>query len=171
MEQRVLIALILGSLVLLAVLLTVLYALLSVRRENQVQVFAASDFTRPAGFRAARLPESEIMRLDRILLLGRKIAQFEYTVEPGWRAVLRAAREGVDLRPADFERSYSEHTTVYYQGAWVESSQNEGGAALLRWSKNGFSYLLAFPDTEMGLRGGAVPLFVRDSEMQETETP
>ena len=43
-------------------------------------------------------------------------------------------------------------------------------AAMLRWSKNGFDYLLALPDSGMGLRGGLMPLFVQQTEMVESKT-
>ena len=41
---------------------------------------------------------------------------------------------------------------------------------MLRWTKNGFDYLLVLPDSEMGLRGGMMPLFVQQTEMMESKT-
>ncbi|WP_394969142.1 hypothetical protein [Candidatus Allofournierella merdipullorum] len=169
MEVRILAALALGGVLLAAVLITVIAALLYSRRTGTYE-YARPDFGRRAGFRARSLPESDIVRLERIFLLGGAVAQLEYNVEPQWKLILRVGRAGADLREEDFEQIFREQVTLYHRDTRVNISQNEGGAAMLRWTKNGFDYLLVLPDSEMGLRGGMMPLFVQGTEMVESKT-
>ncbi len=170
MEIRILAALAVGGVLLAAVLITVAAALLYSRFGTGPWEYARPDFCRRAGFRARSLPENDIVRLDRISLLSGAVAQLEYTVEPEWKLILRVGRAGADLREGDFEQNFREQATLYHRDIRVNISQNEGGAAMLRWSKNGFDYLLALPDSEMGLRGGLMPLFVQQTEMVESKT-
>ena len=170
MEVRILAALAVGGVLLAAVLITVAAALLYARFGPGTYEYARADFSRRAGFRARSLPESDILRLESILLLRGGVAQLEYSVEPQWRLILRVGRAGTDLRAEDFEQRFSEQVTLYHRDTRVNISQNEGGAAMLRWTRNGFDYLLALPDTEMGLRGGMTPLFVQQAEMVESKT-
>ena len=169
MEVRILAALALGGVLLASVLITVIEALLYSRRAGTYE-YARPDFGRRAGFRARSLPESDIVRLERIFLLGGAVAQLEYNVEPQWKLILRVGRAGADLREGDFEQIFREQVTLYHRDTRVNISQNEGGAAMLRWTKNGFDYLLVLPDSEMGLRGGMMPLFVQGTEMVESKT-
>ena len=168
MEIRILAALAVGGVLLAAVLITVIAALLYSRFGTGQRECARPDFGRRAGFRARSLPESDIIRLERISLLNGAVAQLEYTVEPEWKLILRVGRAGADLRAGDFEQMFREQATLYHRDIRVNISQNEGGAAMLRWTKNGFDYLLALPDSEMGLRGGMMPLFVQQTEMVES---
>lgn len=170
MEIRILAALAVGGVLLAAVLITVIAALLYSRFGAGQWEYARPDFGRRAGFRARSLPESDIVRLDRISLLNGAVAQLEYVVEPEWKLVLRVGRAGADLREGDFEQNFREQVTLYHRDIRVNISQNEGGAAMLRWSKNGFDYLLALPESEMGLRGGMMPLFLQQTEMVESKT-
>ena len=170
MEIRILAALAVGGVLLAAVLITVIAALLYSRFGTGQREYARPDFGRRAGFRARSLPESDIIRLERISLLNGAVAQLEYTVEPEWKLILRVGRAGADLRAGDFEQMFREQATLYHRDIRVNISQNEGGAAMLRWTKNGFDYLLALPDSEMGLRGGLMPLFVQQTEMVESKT-
>lgn len=169
MEVRILAALALGGVLLASVLITVIAALLYSRRTGTYE-YARPDFGRRAGFRARSLPESDIVRLERIFLLGGAVAQLEYNVEPQWKLILRVGRAGADLREGDFEQIFREQVTLYHRDTRVNISQNEGGAAMLRWTKNGFDYLLVLPDSEMGLRGGMMPLFVQQTDMVESKT-
>ena len=168
MEIRILTALAVGGVLLAAVLITVIAALLYSWFGTGQRECARPDFGRRAGFRARSLPESDIIRLERISLLNGAVAQLEYTVEPEWKLILRVGRAGADLRAGDFEQMFREQATLYHRDIRVNISQNEGGAAMLRWTKNGFDYLLALPDSEMGLRGGMMPLFVQQTEMVES---
>ena len=168
MEIRILAALAVGGVLLAAVLITVIAALLYSRFGTGQRECTRPDFGRRAGFRARSLPESDIIRLERISLLNGAVAQLEYTVEPEWKLILRVGRAGADLRAGDFEQMFREQATLYHRDIRVNISQNEGGAAMLRWTKNGFDYLLALPDSEMGLRGGMMPLFVQQTEMVES---
>ena len=169
MEIRVLAALAVGGVLLAAVLVTVIAALLYSRFGAGQWECTLADIGRRAGFWARSLPESDILRLGRISLLSGGVAQLEYTVEPEWKLILRVGRAGADLREGDFEKVFREQVTLYHRDIRVNISQNEGGAALLRWTKNGFDYLLALPDSEMGLRGGMMPLFVQGTEMVENK--
>ena len=167
MEIRILAALAVGGVLLAAVLITVIAALLYSWFGTGQRECARPDFGRRAGFRARSLPESDIIRLERISLLNGAVAQLEYTVEPEWKLILRVGRAGADLRAGDFEQMFREQATLYHRDIRVNISQNEGGAAMLRWTKNGFDYLLALPDSVMGLRGGMLPLFVQQTELVE----
>ena len=170
MEMHILAALAVGGVLLAAVIITVIAALLYARGQTGSYEYARADFGRRAGFRAQSLPESDIVRLDCIALLSGAVAQLEYTVEPQWDLILRVGRAGADLREGDFEQNFREQVTLYHRDIRVAISQNEGGAAMLRWTKNGFDYLLVLPDSEMGLRGGLMPLFVQQTEMVENKT-
>ena len=129
MEIRILAALAVGGVLLAAVLITVIAALLYSRFGTGQREYARPDFGRRAGFRARSLPESDIIRLERISLLNGAVAQLEYTVEPEWKLILRVGRAGADLRAGDFEQMFREQATLYHRDIRVNISQNEGGAA------------------------------------------
>lgn len=169
MEIRILAALAVGGVLLAAVLITVAAAIVYSKFGTGQWECARPDFSRRAGFRARSLPQSDILRLERICLLSGGVAQMEYTAEPEWKLILRVGRAGADLREGDFEQNYREQVTQYHRDIRVNIGQNEGGAAMLRWTKNGFDYLLFVPDSEMGLRGGMMPLFVQQAEMVESK--
>ena len=170
MQTTVLAALAVAGVLLAAVVVTVLVALLAARAKDAVYEYDQPDFTGRAGFRAARLPEGGLLRLERVTLSGAGVVQLEYTVQPAWKLILRVGRAGADLDAAAFGAEFRERVTMYYKDVRVTIGQNEGGAAVLQWSKNGFDHLLALPDTEMGLRGGLMPLFVEELEMVESKT-
>ena len=88
----------------------------------------------------------------------------------GWDVNAYDSGAAFDLDAAAFGAEFRERVTMYYKDVRVTIGQNEGGAAVLQWSKNGFDHLLALPDTEMGLRGGLMPLFVEELEMVESKT-
>ena len=73
MEIHALAALAVGGVLLAAVLITVIAALLCSRFATGQWESACPDFGRRLGFRTSSLPESDILRLDRVLkgLLGR----------------------------------------------------------------------------------------------------
>ena len=170
METNIIAALTVAGVLLAAVAVTVLIALLAGRAKGAVYEYDQPDFTGRAGFRAARLPEDDLLRLERVTLNGSGVAQLEYRVQPAWKLVLRVGRAGADLGAEQFGADFRERVTMYYKDVRVTSAQSEGGPALVFWSRGGFDHLLALPDTEMGLRGGLMPLFVEGAEMVESKT-
>lgn len=168
MEQKIWIALAVGCIVLLAILLTVLRALWIAKKDREKRPFDQPDFTNYAGFKVTDLPGDEIVRLERVYLIGRKVAQLEFMIDPEWRAVLRIARKDVSLRLGDFQQNYEQRNVIYEDGVRVLVQQSPGGEALLTWSKDGFDYALFFERTEMGLVGGMLDDFVKETQTVES---
>lgn len=168
MDQRIWIALGIGCIVLLAILLTVIRALWIARIENEKRPFDEPDFTKYAGFKVTDLPGDEIIQLENTYLLGRKVAQLEFLIDPDWVAILRIGRKGADLRLKDFQTSYEQRTVTYEDGVRVVTQQNPGEEALITWSKDGFDYALYFDRTEMGLAGGMLDDFVHEVQTIES---
>lgn len=168
MEQRVWIALAVGCIVLLAIVLTVLRALWLAKKDREKRPFDKPDFTNYAGFKVTDLPGDEILRLEKVWLIGRRVAQLEFLIDPEWAAILRIARKGVSLRLKDFQQAYEQRAVTYEDGVRVLVQQNPGGEAMLTWSKDGFDYALFFERAQMGLVGGMLDDFVRETETVET---
>lgn len=168
MDQKMWIALAVGCIVLLAILLTVLRALWIAKKDREKRRFDKPDFTNYAGFKVTGLPGDEIVRLEHTELLGRKVAQLEFVVDPEWKAVLRIARKGVSLRLEEFQQNYEQRTVTYEDGVRVVVQQNPGGEALMTWTKDEFDYSLYFERTQMGLVGGMLDDFVRETEAVES---
>ena len=168
MNQKMWIALAVGCIVLLAILLTVLRALWIARKDKEKREFDKPDFTNYAGFKVISLPGDEIVRLAHTALLGRRVAQLEFVIDPEWKAILRIARKGVPLRLEEFQQNYEQRTVTYEDGVRVVVQQNPGGEALMTWTKDEFDYSLYFERTQMGLVGGMLDDFVRETEAVES---
>lgn len=129
------------------------------RRQLQLQ---SPDFA-PAGFRVTRLPGESYLRLDRVYLLGRRVGQLEFFVQPSWTAVLRVAPEGEDLRLRELDLPEFDQLTVRpVSGVRTELRQTAGGGALALWQREGFCYGLYLPAGEMGLAGSLMERFVAE---------
>ena len=168
MNQKMWIALAVGCIVLLAILLTVLRALWIAKKDREKRPFDKPDFTNYAGFKVTSLPGDEIVRLESVYLIGRKVAQLEFVIDPEWKAILRIARKGVPLRLEEFQQNYEQRTVTYEDGVRVVVQQNPGGEALMTWTKDEFDYSLYFERTQMGLVGGMLDDFVRETEAVES---
>ncbi|WP_418665988.1 hypothetical protein [Allofournierella sp.] len=168
MNQKMWIALAVGCIVLLAILLTVLRALWIAKKDREKRPFDKPDFTNYAGFKVTNLPGDEIVRLESVYLIGRKVAQLEFVIDPEWKAILRIARKGVPLRLEEFQQNYEQRTVTYEDGVRVVVQQNPGGEALMTWTKDEFDYALYFERTQMGLVGGMLDDFVRETETVES---
>ena len=134
MNQKMWIALAVGCIVLLAILLTVLRALWIAKKDREKRPFDKPDFTNYAGFKVTSLPGDEIVRLESVYLIGRKVAQLEFVIDPEWKAILRIARKGVPLRLEEFQQNYEQRTVTYEDGVRVVVQQNPGGEALMTWT-------------------------------------
>lgn len=168
MNQKMWIALAVGCIVLLAILLTVLRALWIAKKDREKRPFDKPDFTNYAGFKVTSLPGDEIVRLESVYLIGRKVAQLEFVIDPEWKAILRIARKGVPLRLEEFQQNYEQRTVTYEDGVRVVVQQNPGGETLMTWTKDEFDYSLYFERTQMGLVGGMLDDFVRETEAVES---
>ena len=168
MNQKMWIALAVGCIVLLAILLTVLRALWLARKDKAQREFDKPEFPKSAGFKVTSLPGDEIVRLEHTELLGRRVAQLEFVIDPEWKAILRIARKGVPLRLEEFQQNYEQRTVTYEDGVRVVVQQNPGGEALMTWTKDEFDYSLYFERTQMGLVGGMLDDFVRETEAVES---
>ena len=117
-----------------------------------------------AGFSMDSLPQESYLRLERIYLLGRKVAQMEFFIQPQWTAWLRVAMHGQELRLEDWAMpEFDQLAMRVVDGVRVELLQEQNGAVLIQWEKDGFDYALYLPQTEMGLAGGMMEVFVTDS--------
>lgn len=131
------------------------------RREKERLLLEKEDFKHLAGFSLNEFPQEDFLRLDRIYLLGRKIGQFEFFVQPNWAAVLRVAIKDTDLKLWELGTTdYDQLTVRKLAGVRTELRQKQNGAAMIQWERDGFVYALYLPHTEMGLAGGLMERFV-----------
>lgn len=169
MTQEGIVLLAIGLLVVGVAALAFVWSLYHDYLEKEKRLYREPSFV-PAGFWMSRLPQQDYLRLDRIYLLGRRIAQLEFLVRPQWTAVLRVAFEGQDLRLEEWEMPDFDQLSVrMVAGVRTELRQEQNGAALVRWQRNGFDFALYLPRTEMGLAGGLLERFVTDTQASPLE--
>lgn len=158
-----------GAVILLTAGLAFLWAVFYDRFAKERQQLQTPDFTTKAGFKMTRLPKAPYLRLDRVYLLGRRIGQLEFFIQPSWTAVLRVAPEREELRLWELGLpQYDQLTVRPVSGVRTELRQAPGGGALACWQRDGFSYGLYLPAGEMGLAGSLMERFVADCRCATT---
>lgn len=149
------------SLVVITAGIAFVCSIFSDRIEKERLLLQKADFKNFAGFSVSNYPQEEFLRLDRVYLLGRKIGQLEFFIQPGWSAVLRVARKDTDLKLWEMGTvDYDQLTVRKVDGIRTELRQQQNGAAMIRWEREGFTYALYLPHTEMGLAGSIMERFV-----------
>ncbi len=149
------------SLIVITAGIAFVLSIFSDRIEKERLLLQKADFKDFAGFSVSDYPKEDFLRLDRIYLLGRKIAQMEFFVQPGWTAVLRVAIKENDLKLWELGTiDYDQLTVRKVDGIRTELRQEQNGAAMIRWERDGFTYALYLPHTEMGLAGSLMERFV-----------
>lgn len=129
--------------------------------EKERLLLQSPDFTSLAGFSVNELPQEDFLRLDRVYLLGRKIGQLEFYIQPNWTAVLRVAPQTTDLKMWEIgTQEYDQLIVRTVDGIRTELRQVQNGAAMAYWKREGFAYGLYLPRTEMGLAGAVMQQFV-----------
>ncbi len=163
MKAGLFLILIAGGILLLTAGFAFLWSIVWERRDKERLLLQQPDFAAKGGFSLTALPQEDFLRLDRVYLLGRRIGQLEFFVEPGWTAVLRLAPEEEDLRLWELDMPDFDQLTIRrVDGVRTELRQAQSGAALASWHRDGFSYALWLPKTEMGLAGSLLDHFARD---------
>ena len=158
MEPIFFVPLALGILLVIVLLLVYSYALKG--RGEEPRIYPDTDFSNPAGFRVVSLPGDETLTRGQNLLREGRLAELEFTVDPGRPFFLRVCPTGGDLGLDDLNAAFDQRTVLYLDDTRVVLLQSPGGPALALWGRGGFDYALWFEETEMGLIGGLVDDFV-----------
>ncbi len=155
--------------ILLTAGLAFLWAVFYDRCAKEKRMLERPDFTEKAGFAVTRLPGAPYLRLDRVYLLGRRVGQLEFFIQPNWTVVLRVAPENEELRMWELDLpEYDQLTVRPVSGVRTELRQAPGGGALACWQRDGFCYGLYLPAGEMGLAGSLLELFAADCRCEIT---
>ncbi|WP_294456871.1 hypothetical protein [uncultured Allofournierella sp.] len=158
-----------GMVLLLTAGLAFLWAIFYDRCAREKQQLQTPDFTAKAGFKVTQLPGAPYLRLDRVYLLGRRVGQLEFFIQPNWTAVLRVAPESEELRLWELGLpEYDQLTVRPVSGVRTELRQAPGGSALACWQRDGFCYGLYLPAGEMGLAGSLLERFAADCRCAAT---
>lgn len=152
----------LGVLLVIALLAAYVYALR--RPSGEAVVYAATDFSSPAGFNVVSLPQDEILTRGQNLLWDSRLAELEFFAEPGWRLLLRICAAKGDLNLEDWNSNYDQRSVGYVGRIRVTFLESPGGSAMALWTKNGFDYALYFETYEMGLPSGLVDDFIKETD-------
>ena len=158
MEPIFFVPLALGILLVIALLLVYSYALKG--RGEEPRIYPDTDFSNPAGFRVVSLPGDETLTRGRNLLREGRLAELEFTADPGRPFFLRICPTGGSLGLDGLNTAFEQRSVFQLEGTRVVLLQTPGGPALALWQRGGFDYALWFEETEMGLIGGLVDDFV-----------
>lgn len=130
------------------------------------------DFSDISDFKVDTLPYEDIITFEQARLKPGHIGELDFTVDPGWQAVLRVAPDSRGINLDDFDTICEEKATdITVDGTQVRIFDTAGGSSLFLWNKDGFDYVLYFEDTEMGLGTGTVGLFQEQTDSSRTDAP
>ena len=131
---------------------------------NVQREYESPNFARTAGFAIQAHPDSEILHPRRFWLVNETTAEIEYTITPDNFARLRAAPSGTLELPDSFLNAEYESVEEYeIDGILITQSHSPGRDGMLRWSRDGFDFVLLAETPEMNLLGGVAADFVRQS--------
>lgn len=138
----------LAKTLLLAAVITAVWAVKLYHTENMVHCFETPDFGQTAGFAVTNLPLSDSLKLTQCLLLGKNLAHLELQAPNGQICVLRIAPSGESLHLKDFSERYQTDCKAQTTDFAVRMQKNRNTDALASWARTGFDYALYFPASE-----------------------
>ena len=113
---------------------------------NPMIAFDTPDFRFVAGFALEGLPES--VKTDGVWLISGKIAQLDVSTADGAEGMLRCAKNTGEDISGLYGISFDTETFKRFGDVTAELSYTENGKALARWTRDGYTFVLWFPEIE-----------------------
>lgn len=113
---------------------------------NPMIAFDTPDFRFVAGFALEGLPET--IGTDGVWLIAGKVAQLGIRTADGAEGMLRSAKSTDEDISGLHGVSFETQTAEQIGDVAVELSYTENGKALARWQRNGYDFVLWFPEIE-----------------------
>lgn len=113
---------------------------------NPMIAFDTPDFTFVAGFALTDIPE--MVSTDGIWLISGKIAQLDLSTPDGAEGMLRCAKASSEDISGLHGVSFEQQMTKQYGDVSAELYLTEDKKALARWQRDGYDFVLWFPEIE-----------------------
>jgi len=113
---------------------------------NPMIAFDTPDFRFVAGFALEGMPET--VSIDGIWLISGKLAQLDISTADGAEGMLRCAKSMGEDVSGLYGISFEEHSFERFDDVTVELSYTQNGKALARWQRDGYDFVLWFPEIE-----------------------
>lgn len=113
---------------------------------NPMVAFDKPDFRFVAGFALEGMPES--INTDGVWLISGKIAQLDVSTADGTEGMLRCAKNTGEDISGLYGMSFDTQTFKQFGDVEVELSYVENGKALARWQRDGYDFVLWFPEIQ-----------------------
>ena len=113
---------------------------------NPMIAFDTPDFRFVAGFALEGMPEA--LSTDGVWLISGKIAQLDISTADGAEGMLRSAKNTGEDISGLYGVSFEEQSLKRVDDVTVELSYTQNGKALARWQRDGYDFVLWFPEIE-----------------------
>ncbi|MDF3003724.1 MAG: hypothetical protein K0S22_196 [Oscillospiraceae bacterium] len=113
---------------------------------NPMVAFDKPDFRFVAGFALEGMPES--INTDGVWLISGKIAQLDVSTADDTEGMLRCAKNTGEDISGLYGMSFDTQTFKQFGDVEAELSYTENGKALARWQRDGYDYVLWFPEIQ-----------------------
>ncbi len=125
---------------------------------NPMIAFDTPDFRFVAGFALEGMPES--IRTDGVWLISGTLAQLDISTVDEAEGMLRAAKNTGEDISGLYGISFEGQSFKQVDGVAVELSYSQNGKALARWQRDGYDFVLWFPEIETDAFTAAVQAVV-----------
>lgn len=113
---------------------------------NPMVAFDTPDFRFVAGFALEGMPET--VKTDGIWLISGKIAQLDVSTADGTEGMLRCAKNTGEDISGLYGITFEKQTSKLFSGVATEIFYNENGKALAHWQRDGYAFVLWFPEID-----------------------
>ena len=113
---------------------------------NPMIAFDTPDFRFVAGFALEGMPDS--IKTDGVWLIAGKTAQLDVSTTEGVEGMLRCAKNTGEDISGLYGISFDTQTFKRFDDVTAEISYTENGKALARWQRDGYEFVLWFPEIE-----------------------
>lgn len=113
---------------------------------NPMIAFDTPDFRFVAGFALEGMPET--ISTDGVWLISGKVAQLDVRTADGVEGMLRCAKNTGEDISGLYGVSFDTQTFKRFGDVTAELSSTENGKALARWQRDGYDFILWFPEID-----------------------
>lgn len=111
---------------------------------NPMVAFDTPDFRFVAGFALEGMPET--IKTDGVWLISGKTAQLDVSTADGAEGMLRCAKNTGEDISGLYGITFEEQTFKLFDDVTAEISYTQDGKALARWQRDGYTFVLWFPE-------------------------
>ncbi|MEA5135729.1 MAG: DUF3221 domain-containing protein [Candidatus Fimivivens sp.] len=113
---------------------------------NPMVAFDTPDFRFVAGFALEGMPDT--INTDGVWLISGKVAQIDISTSDGAEGMLRCAKNTGEDISGLYGMSFDTQTFKQFGDVTAELSYTENGKALARWQRDGYDFVLWFPEIQ-----------------------